>query len=187
MILCCWRGARKTPTPCSSAVACRWKATPNSVCWSRIRLMPSRCRCSIWSSSSQPRCWHEAEPGVQPAEPMAYRDLRDFIAQLEQWGELRRVQAEVSPYLEMTALCDRSLRAGGPALLFEHPTGHSMPVLGNLFGTTRRVALGMGVNDVSELRQFGQLLATLKEPEAPKGFKELIGLRSMVKTLWNMA
>ena len=118
---------------------------------------------------------------------MAYRDLRDFIAQLEQLGELRRVQAEVSPYLEMTALCDRSLRAGGPALLFEHPTGHSMPVLGNLFGTTRRVALGMGVNDVSELRQFGQLLATLKEPEAPKGFKELIGLRSMVKTLWNMA
>jgi len=118
---------------------------------------------------------------------MAYRDLRDFIAQLEQLGELRRVQAEVSPYLEMTALCDRSLRAGGPALLFEHPAGHSMPVLGNLFGTTRRVALGMGVNDVSELRQFGQLLASLKEPEAPKGFKELMGLRSMVKTLWNMA
>ncbi|MDD5333573.1 MAG: 4-hydroxy-3-polyprenylbenzoate decarboxylase [Rhodoferax sp.] len=118
---------------------------------------------------------------------MAYRDLRDFIAQLEQLGELRRVTAAVSPYLEMTALCDRTLRAGGPALLFENPTGHSMPVLGNLFGTTRRVALGMGIDDVSQMRQFGQVLAMLKEPEAPKGFKELVGLSSMVKTLWNMA
>ena len=118
---------------------------------------------------------------------MAYRDLRDFIAQLEQLGELKRVTAAVSPHLEMTALCDRTLRGGGPALLFENPTGHSMPVLGNLFGTTRRVALGMGVNDVSELRQFGQVLAALKEPEAPKGFKELLGLGTLVKTLWNMA
>ena len=118
---------------------------------------------------------------------MAYLDLRDFIAQLERVGELKRVAAPVSPYLEMTALCDRSLRAGGPALLFENPVGHSIPVLGNLFGTTRRVAMGMGVSDVSELRQFGHVLATLKEPEAPKGFKELVGLSSLVKTLWNMA
>jgi 4-hydroxy-3-polyprenylbenzoate decarboxylase len=118
---------------------------------------------------------------------MVYRDLRDFIAQLEQLGELKRVSVPVSPHLEMTALCDRTLRAGGPALLFENPTGHSIPVLANLFGTTRRVALGMGVNDVSELRQFGEVLASLKEPEAPKGFKELMGLGSMVKTLWNMA
>ncbi|MCM2341183.1 4-hydroxy-3-polyprenylbenzoate decarboxylase [Rhodoferax sp.] len=118
---------------------------------------------------------------------MAYRDLRDFINQLEQLGELKRVQPAVSPHLEMTALCDRTLRAGGPALLFERPTGHSIPVLGNLFGTTRRVALGMGVNDVGELRQFGHVLATLKEPEAPKGFKELIGMGSLVKTLWAMA
>jgi 4-hydroxy-3-polyprenylbenzoate decarboxylase len=118
---------------------------------------------------------------------MIYRDLRDFIAQLEQLGELKRVSAAVSPHLEMTALCDRTLRAGGPALLFENPTGHSMPVLANLFGTTRRVALGMGVSDVSELRKFGEVLASLKEPEAPKGFKDLMGLGSMVKTLWNMA
>ena len=118
---------------------------------------------------------------------MAYRDLRDFITQLEQLGELKRVQPAVSPHLEMTALCDRTLRAGGPALLFERPTGHSISVLGNLFGTTRRVALGMGVNDVGELRQFGHVLATLKEPEAPKGFKELIGMGSLVKTLWSMA
>jgi 4-hydroxy-3-polyprenylbenzoate decarboxylase len=118
---------------------------------------------------------------------MAYHDLRDFMAQLEQLGELKRVTAAVSPYLEMTALCDRTLRAGGPALLFENPSGYSIPVLGNLFGTTRRVALGMGVADVSELRQFGEVLAMLKEPEAPKGFKDLLGLGSMVKTLWHMA
>jgi 4-hydroxy-3-polyprenylbenzoate decarboxylase len=118
---------------------------------------------------------------------MAYRDLRDFIAQLEQVGELKRVSAAVSPYLEMTALCDRTLRAGGPALLFENPVGHSMPVLGNLFGTTRRVAMAMGVADVGDLRQFGHVLANLKEPEAPKGFKDLMGLRSMLKTLWHMA
>ncbi len=109
------------------------------------------------------------------------------MTQLEQLGELKRVTAPVSPHLEMTALCDRSLRAGGPALLFENPTGHSMPVLGNLFGSTRRVALGMGVSDIGELRQFGQVLAMLKEPEAPKGFNDLMGLSSMVKTLWNMA
>ena len=118
---------------------------------------------------------------------MAYHDLRDFITQLEQMGELKRVAVPVSPHLEMTAVCDRTLQAGGPALLFEHPTGHTIPVLGNLFGTTRRVALGMGVKDMSELRQFGHVLATLKEPEAPKGFKELIGMGSLVKTLWSMA
>ncbi|MEN9372835.1 MAG: hypothetical protein RIR79_387 [Pseudomonadota bacterium] len=118
---------------------------------------------------------------------MTYRDLREFMAQLEQMGELKRVTQPVSPYLEMTALCDRSLRAGGPALLFENPTGHSIPVLGNLFGSTRRVALGMGVADISEMRKFGQVLASLKEPEAPRGFKEFVGLGAMVKTLWNMA
>jgi len=118
---------------------------------------------------------------------MAYHDLRDFITQLEQMGELKRVSVPVSPHLEMTAVCDRTLQAGGPALLFEHPTGHTIPVLGNLFGTTRRVALGMGVKDMSELRQFGHVLATLKEPEAPKGFKELMGMGNLVKTLWSMA
>ena len=118
---------------------------------------------------------------------MAYRDLRDFIAQLEQLGELRRVPFAVSPHLEMTALCDRTLRAGGPALLFENPSGHTMPVLGNLFGTTRRVALGMGVAEVGDLRQLGHVLAMLKEPEAPKDFGDLLGLGGMLKTLWNMA
>ena len=117
---------------------------------------------------------------------MACRDLREFIAQLEHLGELVRVSANVSPYLEMTALCDRSLRACGPALLFENPTHHSIPVLGNLFGSTRRVALGLGVADVGELRQFGHVLASLKEPDPPQGFKDLMGMSTLVKSLWTM-
>ena len=118
---------------------------------------------------------------------MHYHDLRDFIQQLEQRGELRRVREPVSPHLEMTALCDRVLRAGGPAILFENPTGHRMPVLGNLFGTPERVARAMGVESITGLRPFGELLASLKEPEAPKGFKEMVGMGGLLKTLWNMA
>jgi len=75
---------------------------------------------------------------------MKYKDLRDFIAQLERDGELRRITAEVDPYLEMTEICDRTLKRGGPALLFENPKGYDMPVLGNLFGTPERVARAMG-------------------------------------------
>jgi 4-hydroxy-3-polyprenylbenzoate decarboxylase len=109
---------------------------------------------------------------------MAYRDLRDFISQLEARGELRRVQTEVSPNLEMTALCDRVLRSGGPAILFEKPAGHSIPVLGNLFGSTRRVALAMGANpdlDTNqELRRIGTLLASLKEPDPPQGVRDVL-------------
>jgi 4-hydroxy-3-polyprenylbenzoate decarboxylase len=106
---------------------------------------------------------------------MKYRDLRDFLAQLEARGELKRIAATVDPRLEMTEICDRVLKAGGPALLFEKPAGYPIPVLGNLFGTVRRVALGMGV-DAAEptkaLRELGVLLATLKEPEPPKGWKD---------------
>ena len=103
---------------------------------------------------------------------MAYRDLRDFIAQLEARDELKRVRVEVDPRLEMTDLCDRVLKAGGPALLFERPTGFTMPVLGNLFGTPQRVASAMGATGDdwrSALRDIGRLLAFLKEPEPPKG------------------
>ncbi len=103
---------------------------------------------------------------------MQYRDLRDFISGLEQRGELKRIQVPVSPILEMTEVCDRTLRAKGPALLFEKPTGFDIPVLGNLFGTPHRVALGMGADDVGELREIGKLLAFLKEPEPPKGLKD---------------
>jgi len=109
---------------------------------------------------------------------MGYRDLRDFLSQLERAGELKRVQTEVAPKLEMTEVCDRVLRAGGPALLFERPKGHSIPVLGNLFGTTRRVALAMGAaegTDAQEaLRDIGKLLAFLKEPDPPKGFRDVL-------------
>ncbi|MDO8373324.1 MAG: UbiD family decarboxylase, partial [Polaromonas sp.] len=118
---------------------------------------------------------------------MRYRDLRDFMAQLELTGDLRRVDEPVSPHLEMTALCDRVLRAGGPALLFERPTGHTMPVLANLFGTPARVARAMGVTDLRALRSFGEVLAALKEPEAPKGLKDMLGLGGLLKTLWHMA
>jgi len=103
---------------------------------------------------------------------MKYHDLRDFISQLEKIGELKRVTAPVSTHLEMTEICDRVLRAQGPALLFENVAGHKMPVLANLFGTPRRVALGMGEENVSALREVGKLLAYLKEPEPPKGLKD---------------
>ncbi|WP_456412387.1 4-hydroxy-3-polyprenylbenzoate decarboxylase [Thiolapillus sp.] len=103
---------------------------------------------------------------------MKYQDLRDFLSQLEQQGELRRIQAEIDPVLEMTEISDRVLRAGGPALLFENPRGHDAPVLTNLFGTTKRVAMGMGEESVTALREVGKLLATLKEPDPPKGMKD---------------
>ncbi|MFZ2163063.1 MAG: 4-hydroxy-3-polyprenylbenzoate decarboxylase [Sideroxyarcus sp.] len=103
---------------------------------------------------------------------MKYKDLRDFISQLEKIGELKRVTAPVSTHLEMTEICDRVLRAQGPAVLFENVVGHKMSVLANLFGTPRRVALGMGEESVSALRDVGKLLAYLKEPEPPKGLKD---------------
>lgn len=117
---------------------------------------------------------------------MKYRDLREFVGGLERMGELKRVAEPVSPRLEMTALADQVLRAGGPALLFEQPTGHRMPVLANLFGTPRRVALGMGASDLAELRDVGRLLAALKEPEPPKSLKEAGKLWDMAKAVWDM-
>jgi 4-hydroxy-3-polyprenylbenzoate decarboxylase len=121
---------------------------------------------------------------------MKYRDLRDFVAQLEQRGELKRVAVEVDPRLEMTEICDRVLRAGGPAVLFERPKGqgaHGMPVLGNLFGTPRRVALGMGEEEVSALREIGRVLAYLKEPEPPRGLKDAWDKLPLLKQVMNMA
>ncbi|MCO7246513.1 MULTISPECIES: 4-hydroxy-3-polyprenylbenzoate decarboxylase [Halomonadaceae] len=103
---------------------------------------------------------------------MKYHDLREFITALEAQGELKRITAEVDPYLEITEICDRTLRAGGPALLFENVKGHDMPLLGNLFGTPKRVALGMGQESVEALREVGKLLAFLKEPDPPKGLKD---------------
>jgi 4-hydroxy-3-polyprenylbenzoate decarboxylase len=118
---------------------------------------------------------------------MKYTDLRDFISQLQQIGELKRISVPVSPYLEMTEICDRTLRASGPAVIFDKVVDKNIPVLANLFGTPRRVALGMGAEDVSELRRIGHLLAKLKEPEPPKDFKDVMGLGTLVKSLWDMA
>jgi 4-hydroxy-3-polyprenylbenzoate decarboxylase len=117
---------------------------------------------------------------------MKYSDLRDFIAGLEGLGELKRVREKVSPVLEMTALSDRVLRAGGPALLFEAPAGHTTPALTNLFGTTRRVALGMGAESLADLRDVGRVLASLKEPDPPKGLKDVGKLVQMARALWDM-
>ncbi|MFZ7174087.1 4-hydroxy-3-polyprenylbenzoate decarboxylase [[Pasteurella] aerogenes] len=117
---------------------------------------------------------------------MKYKNLRDFIALLEERGELKRISQEIDPYLEMTEISDRTLRAGGPALLFENPKGFDMPVLCNLFGTPKRVAMGMGQEDVSALRDVGKLLAFLKEPEPPKGFKDLWSTLPQYKQVLNM-
>ena len=118
---------------------------------------------------------------------MKYRDLRDFVRLLEEQGELKRVEVEVDPCLEMTEICDRTLRAGGPALLFERPKGYDVPVLGNLFGTPRRVALGMGEESVEALREVGRLLAFLKEPDPPRGMKEAWKSLPIFKKVLDMA
>jgi 4-hydroxy-3-polyprenylbenzoate decarboxylase len=114
------------------------------------------------------------------------KDLRDFITQLEQCGELKRIALEIDPYLEMTEICDRTLRAEGPALLFENPKDHSIPVLTNLFGTPKRVALGMGQDSVAALREVGKLLAFLKEPDPPKGVRDALDKWPIFKQVLNM-
>jgi len=117
---------------------------------------------------------------------MKYSDLRDFIAQLEKIGQLKRIKQPVSTKLVMTEISDRTLRAKGPALLFENPIDHDIPVLTNLFGTPERVALAMGQEDVGSLREVGKLLATLKEPEPPKGFKDALDKLPVFKQVLNM-
>ncbi len=118
---------------------------------------------------------------------MKYKDLRDFMAGLEAQGELKRIGQPIDPRLEMTEVCDRTLRAGGPALLFERAAGFDIPVLANLFGTPRRVAMGMGENDVSALREIGRLLAYLKEPDPPKGMKDAWQKLPLFKQVLNMS
>src|SRR3990172_10473759 len=104
---------------------------------------------------------------------MPYRSLTDFLRDLEIAGDLVRVRAPVDPVLEVTEICNRALRAGGPALLFENPKGSAIPLLGNLFGTTQRIARAVGRNSVEELREVGKMLAFLKEPQLPRGLKEV--------------
>ena len=118
---------------------------------------------------------------------MKYSDLRDFINKLEELGELKRISLEVDPNLEVTEICDRTLRAAGPALLFEQVKGSDYPLLGNLFGTPRRVALGMGEESVEALREVGHLLAMLKEPEPPKGMKDAWAKLPVFRKVLDMA
>ncbi len=118
---------------------------------------------------------------------MKYKDLRDFINQLEQKGELKRIQYQADPDLEITEICDRTLKQEGPALLFENPKGYDVPLLGNLFGTPHRVAMGMGAESVTALREIGTLLAYLKEPEPPKGMRDAWEKAPVFKQVLNMA
>jgi len=117
---------------------------------------------------------------------MIYKDLRDFVGQLEKAKKLARVPESVSTHLEMTALSDAVLRQAGPALLFENPTGYNIPCLTNLFGTPERVALGMGSHSLDGLRDIGRMLASLKEPDPPRGLKDAGRLVQMAKALWDM-
>jgi len=117
---------------------------------------------------------------------MKHSDLRSFISFLEQQGELIRITQEIDPHLEMTEISDRTLRAQGPALLFENPKGYSMPVLCNLFGTPKRVAMGMGQESVEALRDVGELLAFLKQPEPPKNLRDFWDKRHDFKQVLNM-
>lgn len=117
---------------------------------------------------------------------MSFKDLRDFTDYLERQGKLKRITHPVDPHYEMTEISDRTLRAGGPALLFENPIGYDMPVLTNLYGTPERVAIGMGRHDVQELREVGKLLAYLKEPEPPRGFKDALDKLPVFRQVLNM-
>ena len=122
---------------------------------------------------------------------MKYSDLRDFVKKLSELGELQHLDKPVSPRLEMTELADRILRAGGPALMFDAPVDgerrFGMPVLANLFGTPRRVALGMGAQGIEELRGIGEVLAYLKEPEPPRGLREAWDKLPMLRQVLAMA
>ena len=118
---------------------------------------------------------------------MSFKDLRHFIDLLEKEGELKRIKIEVDPYLEITEISDRILRDGGPALLFENVKGSSLPLLANLFGNTRRIALAMGQEDLEGLRDVGKLLAFLKEPTPPSGWKDLWQSLPSYKSVLNIA
>lgn len=118
---------------------------------------------------------------------MSFKDLRDFIDLLEQEGELKRIHTEVDPYLEVTEISDRTLRRGGPALLFENIKGSSIPLLANLFGNTRRISLAMGQEDLEGLRDVGKLLAFLREPTPPSGWKDLWQSLPSYKSVLNIS
>jgi len=117
---------------------------------------------------------------------MKFRDLREFLNMLEANGDLVRIKEEIDPNLEMTEIADRTLRGGGPALLFENPKGYDVPLLANLFGTEKRVAQGMGADSIEALREIGELLAYLRQPDPPKGMRDLIDKAPLLKKVFNM-
>ena len=117
---------------------------------------------------------------------MKFRDLREFLDTLEANGDLVGIKEEIDPNLEMTEIADRTLRGGGPALLFENPKGYDTPLLANLFGTEKRVALGMGADSIEALREIGELLAYLRQPDPPKGMRDLIDKAPLLKKVLNM-
>lgn len=117
---------------------------------------------------------------------MSLSNFRDFLDYLEQQGELKRITYPINPHLEMTEIADRVLRSQGPALLFENPIGYDIPVLCNLFGTSKRVAMGMGREKTTELREIGELLAFLREPEPPKGIRQFFNILPKYKQVLNM-
>ena len=127
---------------------------------------------------------------------MAYRSLREFLVELEKAGELVRVSEPVSTVLEMTEIQTRLLATGGPAVLFEKPVlangePSPMPALANLFGTVRRVAMGVTLEGkarttAKELREVGELLAFLRQPEPPRGFGEAMEMLPLAKTVMSM-
>ncbi len=118
---------------------------------------------------------------------MSYKSLRDFLESLERSGQLQRVSTAIDPDLEVTEVCLRALKKSGPALLFEHPKGYRIPMVGNLFGHCQRVLTALGIQDSSELREIGEELAFLREPGLPDSlgaairglpkFRRLKGLR----------
>jgi hypothetical protein len=127
---------------------------------------------------------------------MAYRSLREFMARLESQGELVRVREPVSTVLEMTEIQTRLLATGGPAVLFENPVRadgerSSIPCLANLFGTVRRVAMGVTLQGkerttARDLREVGELLAFLRQPEPPRGFREAFDMLPLARTVMSM-
>ena len=123
---------------------------------------------------------------------MHYHDLREFIAALEQRNQLKKIDEPIAVYLEMTEISDRVLRQQGPALLFKNPIDrqgnkYPQPVLANLFGSTARVAMGIGSDHINDLRQIGEFLADLKEPKPPSGWKDAWQMMPLLKEVWHMS
>ena len=124
-------------------------------------------------------------PGAKPKAK--FEDLRDFLAELEAHGELHRVDTPVDPNLEVTEVCRRTLERGGPALLFTRPKGAHVPVLANLFGTQERIAAALGAGSTDVFQELGQLLASLRAPEPPRGLGDAWQKLPLIKEVLNMA